>query len=112
MLPKRFRNARHAALSIEGIVVDAVVADRFGLRLRGLSGLDEDELVPLLIPRCRSIHTFGMRTPIDVVWLAASCEPERSVLGVTSAVGPGRVIRATGSVSRPRTDVLELPVRR
>ncbi|HEV3002007.1 MAG TPA: DUF192 domain-containing protein [Solirubrobacteraceae bacterium] len=39
-------------------------------RLAGLAGLDA--MAPheaLLIPRCRSVHTFGMRFPLDLVWL-------------------------------------------
>ena len=36
----------------------------------GLARLDE--LPPdraLHIPRCRSVHTFGMRFPLDLIWL-------------------------------------------
>ena len=35
--------------------------------LTGLAGLDHDE--GLEIPRCRSVHTIGMRFPLDLVWL-------------------------------------------
>jgi uncharacterized protein len=39
-------------------------------RRRGLAGL---EMLPedyaLLIPRCPSVHTFGMRFPLDLIWL-------------------------------------------
>src|SRR6201999_4438090 len=48
------------------------VARGFATRLLGLAGLrrlPEDRA--LLIPRCRSVHTFGMRFPIDVVFLDA-----------------------------------------
>jgi len=37
--------------------------------LRGLEGLGPGEA--LLIPNCRSVHTFGMRFPIRVVFLDA-----------------------------------------
>lgn len=40
----------------------------------------------LLIPRCRSVHGFGMRAPLDVVFLAG-----RRVLAVRR-LRPGRVI--------------------
>jgi uncharacterized membrane protein (UPF0127 family) len=46
------------------------VARRFGERRRGLAGLDD--LAPghaLQIPRCRAVHTFGMRFALDLVWL-------------------------------------------
>lgn len=40
-------------------------------RLRGLAGLDElDPDVGLHLPRTRSVHTFGMRFALDLVWLA------------------------------------------
>jgi uncharacterized membrane protein (UPF0127 family) len=39
-------------------------------RLLGLSHLDRGEAGPgLLIPRCSSVHTFGMRFSLDLVFL-------------------------------------------
>lgn len=39
-------------------------------RTRGLAGLDAlDAHTGLQIPRCRSVHTFGMRFALDLVWL-------------------------------------------
>lgn len=48
-------------------------------RLLGLALLPADSAGPgLVIPRCRSVHTFGMRFPIDVVFLdAGGSEIER-----------------------------------
>jgi uncharacterized membrane protein (UPF0127 family) len=57
-------------------------------RLRGLIGrpsLPPDEA--LLIRRCRSVHTVGMRFAIDLVWLDADGLPLR----VDRAVPPLRV---------------------
>jgi uncharacterized protein len=46
------------------------VADRLLARLLGLSLLPRERAGPgLLIPRCRSIHTFGMRFALDVFFL-------------------------------------------
>ncbi len=46
----------------------AVVVARSPLaRLRGLIGRSGD--VALLLPRCRSVHTLGMRFALDLVWL-------------------------------------------
>jgi uncharacterized protein len=53
----------------------------------------------LLIPRCCSIHTFGMRFAIDVVFLGAGGR----VLRVERAVRPGRVVSCRGAAG-----VLEL----
>jgi uncharacterized protein len=41
----------------------------------------------LRIARCRSVHTFGMRFALDLVWLG----PGGGVLRVDRDVGPGRV---------------------
>ena len=52
----------------EGEVLAALdVADTFGARLRGLRGRDGLEGALLLRP-CRSVHTLGMRFPIDVAF--------------------------------------------
>ena len=53
-----------------------------------------------MIPRCRSVHTFGMRFSLDLVWL----DRDGRVLAVEESVPPGRV--------RSRADadaVLEVP---
>ena len=47
-----------------------VVATTRASRMKGLARLDE--LPPglaLHIPRCRSVHTFTMRFPLDLIWL-------------------------------------------
>jgi uncharacterized membrane protein (UPF0127 family) len=42
-------------------------------RARGLAHLDAlDPLAGLHIPSCRSVHTFGMRFALDLLWLDAS----------------------------------------
>ena len=58
-------------------------------RLRGLAfrrSIEPDQA--LLIPRCRSVHTFGMRFSIDVVFLDAA----GGVLAVRHHVRPCRVV--------------------
>jgi uncharacterized protein len=70
-------------------------------RLLGLAHLRRDRAGPgLLFPRCRSVHTFGMRFPLDVLFL----DERRHVIDLRRAVPPGRVIRCPGAMS-----VLELP---
>jgi uncharacterized protein len=54
----------------------------------------------LLIPRCRSVHTFGMCFALDLVWLDA----EGRVLAIDREVGPWRVRSCRGAAA-----VLELP---
>ena len=39
-------------------------------RMKGLAKLDEMPATTALhIPRCRSVHTFTMRFPLDLIWL-------------------------------------------
>ena len=76
-------------------------ANRYFLRLRGLLGRTIPEGGGLLLTPCGSIHTFGMRYPIDAVYLSSS----------------GRVLRVDGSLKagkawpmqRGARRVLELP---
>jgi uncharacterized membrane protein (UPF0127 family) len=104
-LAPRFKGARRLICRTERASFEAVVAERFALRLRGLARLEPGAVVPLVFPRCRSLHTFGMRAPLDVVWLAGEAEWE--VVAVESAVPPGRIVRAPRRTGRPAA--LELP---
>ncbi|HET9184613.1 MAG TPA: DUF192 domain-containing protein [Solirubrobacterales bacterium] len=70
-------------------------------RLLGLSGLRrEDAPDGLLIPRCRSVHTFGMRFALDLVFLDGRGRP----LAVRRSVPPRRLAWHRGAAA-----VLELP---
>ena len=74
------------AIVLEDGLTVHVAAGPFA-RLRGLAALED---LPgehgLLLPRTRSVHTFGMRFALDLVWLAK----DGSVLAVEGAVGPRR----------------------
>jgi uncharacterized protein len=73
----------------------------FRARLLGLSHLDREAAgTGLLIPHCSSIHTFGMRFALDLVFLDHRLRP----LAVRSAVPPRRVFS-----HRAAAAVLELP---
>ena len=77
------------------------IAHTFLSRLKGLlgaSGPAEGE--GLWIVPCRGVHTFGMRTPIDVAFLNA----EWVVVGVLSRLPPNRI----GGFFRGARGVLEL----
>lgn len=72
------------------------VARSVRARLLGLAWLDD--LPPecgLLIPRCHSIHTFGMRFSLDVDFLDADGRLLRRVL----AVPPRRVVACRGAAA-------------
>src|SRR3954471_7053897 len=58
------------------------VARRFRERLLGLAWARSPRVDALLLPRCRSVHTFGMRFPLDLYWLDAAGEIVRVDLGV------------------------------
>ena len=75
-------------------------------RLRGLIGRrDWPAGVALWLPRCRSVHTFGMAFAVDLVWLDGG----RRVVRVDRGVRPWRVrsCRRASSVVEIRTPGIE-----
>ena len=69
--------------------MDIVVARTVLRRARGLAFRpDPPDGWALMFPRCRSVHTFGMRFPIDVVFVDAQGHPVR----VTRALAPRRIV--------------------
>jgi hypothetical protein len=77
------------------------VASGFAVRLLGLSCLDRDQVGRgLLIPRCSSVHTFGMRFALDLVFLDRGGE----ALSVRWGVAPRRL-----ASEHRASAVLELP---
>lgn len=77
------------------------VAKDFRTRLLGLSWRDRERAGPgLLIPRCSSVHTFGMRFPLDVYFLDAGGR----VISARLRVPPRRVLRHRGAAA-----ILEIP---
>ncbi|MGH2940884.1 MAG: DUF192 domain-containing protein [Solirubrobacterales bacterium] len=84
-------------------VYDREVPVATGLRARtlGLSHLDREDAGPgLLIPRCASVHTFGMRFALDLHFLDA----DGQVLNSRFAVPPRRFAAHRGASA-----VLEIP---
>ena len=59
------------------VLASLEVAGSRRARRRGLLGRDDIEGA-LLIERARSVHTIGMRFPIDVAW----CDADRTVVRV------------------------------
>ena len=85
--------------SILGLEIPVATTRR--ARLLGLAHLNRGAAGPgLLLPHCRSIHTFGMRFPIDVLFLDADCR----VLERHDAVGTRRIL-----LCRSAAAVVELP---
>jgi uncharacterized membrane protein (UPF0127 family) len=93
MVPARL--SRLECLSLPGCP-RAYVADSPRARLLGLAWLDE---LPgdcgLLIPRCRSVHSFGMRFDLDVRFLDA----DGRVLRRVEALPPRRVVWCQGAAA-------------
>ena len=78
-----------AQLAIAGDVVVAcvLVADRIGSRMRGLLGRGGlPEGTGMLLSPCNSIHTVGMRFPLDVIFL----DRERRVVKIIRGLRPNR----------------------
>src|SRR3954466_12811188 len=65
------------------------VADRPAARLAGLARMRAmPPRTGLLIPRCRSVHTLGMRFALDLIWL----DGDGRVVDVTAHARPRRVV--------------------
>lgn len=80
---------------------DLPAAISFRTRLRGLAWRGRADAGPgLLIPRCSSVHTFGMRFELDLYFLDA----EGRVIAVKRRVPPRRVVWKRGACA-----VLEVP---
>ena len=60
------------------VLASLEVADRRASRRHGLLGRDGVEGALLLVP-ARSVHSFGMRFPLDVAWLDADLTVLRTV---------------------------------
>jgi uncharacterized membrane protein (UPF0127 family) len=99
---RRFRRCPVATLGFpRGGVVEAPVATRFLARLLGLAGSEPRPGRGLLIPRCRSVHTFGMRAPIDVVFVALDPgAPAGRVVEVRADVPRRRLVRCGRGAGR------------
>ncbi len=82
--------------------MEIVVARSPWRRLTGLAlrSRPAPRALALLLPRCRSIHTCGMRYPLDLVWLDGA----GAVLALESGVGPWRLRSRAGAAA-----VLEAP---
>jgi uncharacterized membrane protein (UPF0127 family) len=95
--PLRFRRLPTADVASRRVPVAVTLISR----LLGLALLRAERAGDgLLIPRCRSIHTFGMRFPLHVVFLDAAMAP----VSVRGAVPPNRVLR-----ERRAAAAVELP---
>jgi uncharacterized membrane protein (UPF0127 family) len=82
---------------------EVCLAKDWRARLLGLAHLDRDRAgTGLLIPRCSSVHTFGMRFALDLYFL----DEHGEVVAVRLAVPPRRL-----AFCRRASAVLELPAR-
>ncbi len=73
----------------EEVLCPLEVASSASARIRGLLGRDGLEGA-LLLPGCRSVHTLGMRFPIDVAFL----DRRGRVVGLVTPMRPWRASRA------------------
>lgn len=95
---------RYRALHFDGLcgwrTLELMIADTLFERTRGLlAHAPPGAGQAMVLPSCRLIHTFGMRYPVDAVYL----DRHGAVLKVTAALAPYRI---DGHVCA--RDVLEL----
>jgi uncharacterized protein len=96
---RRFERCRTLEIACpSGARLDVWVAASAFARLVGLCGL---ESLPsnraLLIPRCRSVHTLGMRFAIDVAFVVPANSALFEIAALRRCVQPRRVVAARGS---------------
>ena len=105
------------------VLASLEVADDRRSRRKGLLGRDGIEGALLLVP-ARSVHTIGMRFPIDVAWLdgdltvlrTARARPQpddpSGAAGARGARGRGRRVRPLGPAGRrpARAEGLSVPL--
>jgi uncharacterized membrane protein (UPF0127 family) len=84
-MPRRLRRLPTLPVPVHGIEVRVAATPR--ARLLGLAWLRDRPTCGLLLPRTRSVHTFGMRFALDLVWLDARGRAVR----VDTAVPPRRI---------------------
>jgi uncharacterized protein len=96
-VPARFRTLEWVRL----LGFEVPVATSRRSRLLGLALISRDRAGPgLLLPRCRSVHTFGMRFPLDLIFLDA----DERVIEIRRDVRPWRFVRSAEARA-----VLEIP---
>jgi uncharacterized membrane protein (UPF0127 family) len=96
-VPHRFRRLDRTTI----LGVEVPVASSFPSRFLGLAMLDRERAREgLLIPRCHSVHTFGMRFPLDLIFL----DDVGRVIELRRAVPPNRLVRCSAAMA-----VLEFP---
>jgi uncharacterized membrane protein (UPF0127 family) len=103
------RHARLKRMPAHKLSPRAVVLEARGFRQRllGLAWLRHHDLPEghaLLIPRCSSVHTFGMRFPVDI----AFADSDGTVLRVIRGVPPQRVRRCPNAALALETHADEL----
>ena len=80
-------------------------ADTRAARMKGLARLDEMPAgTALHIPRCRSVHTFTMRFPLDLIWLdkagrVVRVDPQVPPRRLKSCLRARSVIEANGGTA-------------
>ena len=73
----------------EALLEKALMGDSFFLRLKGLIGKKEiDEREGIILYPCSSIHCFGMKFPIDVIFL----DKEKRVLSIYKNLQPNKMV--------------------
>ena len=99
---RRFSSTPVARVTLPGgRRLEAWVAEAPATRLIGLAGMRRPAPgTALLLPRCRCVHTFGMRFAVDVAFVSwpardGICE----VAAVAPGVAPGRVVSARGRLA-------------
>ena len=91
MLPRRLERLPRVRLADDAVIHEAATLSARLLGLAFLAPIPPEHA--LFIPHCRSVHTFGMRFPIDVAFL----DDAGRAIRIERAVGPRRVLSCRGA---------------
>lgn len=84
------------------LVGNLMVADSFFTRLKGLLGKSSLGIdCGLWLRQCQGVHTFGMKFPIDIIFL----DKDNRVIEIINDLKPNRIT----SIYSEADSVLELP---
>ena len=98
MLPRRLERLPRIFLADDAVIHDATTLTS---RLLGLALLREPPSGhALFLPHCQSVHTFGMRFPVDVAFI----DRDAITIRIERAVPPRRVL-----IERAAFAVVESP---
>lgn len=92
----RLKNLKQTRVTIGNSAVCVYIAETYFQKLRGLLGIKSQDFFPnaIAIKDCKSIHTFGMKNKLDVIFISH----DDVVVKVYRNLKPNRILSQKNSV--------------